>query len=316
MIAAIGPTLTDRLPKRRVPHSPPILGVVYSRDYSGLFRSHALANPKRPGERRVVVTGNCMVAGEKSTASLGRSMAKRLPGAELYWLAWQALTVSGQAPFLSRSLDYDPDALVWAVSLHDCRVTRGLFAEHVPSLAVRYGEGLSQALSNLRYLNWDNGRNVVYDLIGSVLPGERYIGVLQLSVPQMPVAPEPERREAGPARRVPLIEKHPPSRYPPQMAIDTLDELHPLVTAAGCQLFVTVLPHAYTAETYGAGTFEGFLDELDEWCGSHGATFVDLSSLVPAEEFADAVHFDDAYIPMVYDRVAEAVARELGGLQK
>ncbi|HOS95778.1 MAG TPA: hypothetical protein PLQ54_20895, partial [Armatimonadota bacterium] len=88
------------------------------------------------------------------------------------------------------------------------------------------------------------------------------------------------------------------------------------VQAAGCRLIVTVLPHAYTTETYGAGTFEGFLCQLGDWCREHDAGFVNLSSMVPREAFGDAVHFDREYIPLVCERLAQAVASDLRGRRR
>jgi len=306
----LGPRLTSRLPKEQTLHAPEALGVVYARDFQGLFESHALSLPKRPGEIRVVVSGNCMVESVEARQSLHQAVVRRCPQAELYWLAWGALSVSDQAGFLDRALAYDPDVIVWAIAMRDCRSTRGVFMDEVPALAVRYGSGPIPAVRNLAYLNWDNGWNVVHHLYGCIVPGERYIGALQLSAP--PIIPEPpdipEELRDGNRTSVPI---HPPSRFPISQAIKALDELGPRIRAAGSQLVVAILPVAYADESFGPGALHRFRSSLGSWCKAHDAALADLSGVLPPESFTDDVHFDRRHMGLVYDRLADAMVPAL-----
>ncbi len=311
-LALGGPALDARLPKGPLPHHPRVLGRIYTRDFPGLFRSHALALPKAPGEIRVVVTGNCMAADPEAMRILSDTVRAVRPEAALYGIAWEALTVPGQAQFVARSLEYGPDVAVWPIALRDCRTTTGLFTPTVPALSVRYGEGLLPALANLRYLNWENGRGVVFNLIAQAVPAERYLGTLQLSRPELPEPPPvPEAPAATP--RGPAIRPCPPAEYPPTVATDALAEVLPLLEAGRCRLVVVIPPHAYREQTYGPGAFERFETLVGEWCARHGVPLIDLSDLVPESAFSDDVHYDHGCTGLVSQRLAEELAPVLRG---
>ena len=186
-----------------------------------------------------------------------------------------------------------------------------MFVDEVPALAVRYGSGPVAAARNLAYLNWDSGWNVVHNLYGYIVPGERYLGVLQLFAPHVIPVPPPAMRMEADARARTSIPVHPPSRYPVSQAAKTLDQLGPRIQTAGCRLVVAILPAAYADESFGPGALQHFRSSLSSWCEAHGAVLADLSGVLPPESFADDVHFGRQHMGLVYDRLAQAMVPTL-----
>lgn len=309
LLAVAGPALVGHLPKQRSPHTFRGFGDQFSYNFDSIFLSHALSRPPAPGEQRLVVVGNSVLAQPAFRAELQAALAARARDDEVYSVAWPGLTVSGQAAFAVRAASCSPALVLWAISPIDCRVSRPLVPCASPVLGVSYAPRLGTAVHNLRRITLENCRDLWLNLLGAALPYARYRGVLSEWAPPRPVLPRSRSAAVAPATqaRPPGVVRYPARLYSPDTAAAALSEALPSLRSAGSELVVVVMPHCHVDAYYGPGAYDRFVNALRTWTEAHDVAFVDLSGVAPTSAFVDHVHL----APSAYRSVCGALADRL-----
>jgi hypothetical protein len=313
LIAEVAPRLQMQLPHRNSPYRNEAIGDVFGRNFESIFQTHSISDPREPGAVRLVAVGNSQLANPLFVGAMQHILRMDAPNIEYYSLAWPGLNISGQASFVLRSLQENPDVILWAVAPIDCSPASPPLAPSAPLLSVQYGKGLASAVANFRYATLDNVRDVLYNLLGEILPYVRHLGTLRQMTPRLPELVLP-RLDSGADRIsehepfVPPSEiRFPPDLYPPTTAVKGLTELLPHTNTAGASLIVLIMPHCYVDALYGPGNFDRFVEHIKRWTSLNGVPLIDLSTSVPDNAFYDSVHFSPAY----YDDVTAHLCKEI-----
>ncbi|MBW4437156.1 MAG: hypothetical protein KME04_08475 [Pleurocapsa minor GSE-CHR-MK-17-07R] len=140
-------------------------------DLNAMFASHTLAGP-RPDARRVIVLGDSSVWGVllENRDTLPACLTEQLPGTRFYNVGYPTMSALKDLLLLEAALAYQPDAIMWLVTLESLPRERQLDAPIVANnparvrpLIERFGLGFDPL----------DPRFVETDFIGRTLIGQR-----------------------------------------------------------------------------------------------------------------------------------------------
>jgi hypothetical protein len=108
-------------------------------DLNAMFASHTLAGPHADDQRRVVVLGDSSVWGVllQNRDTLPACLTQSLPGTTFYNIGYPTMSVLKDLMLLDAALAYQPDAVIWLVTLESLPRARQLDSPLVQNNAPR-----------------------------------------------------------------------------------------------------------------------------------------------------------------------------------
>jgi len=296
----------ERLPYGEHPQSDYNLSLF---NLDAMLASHEIAAPPAPGEFRVALIGDSSTWGyllppdQTMAALINRSGAEPL---RVYNLGYPTLSVTKDLLMMQSALRYQPDLIVWLVTLESLPQEKQLDspivqnnADAVRGLIARYG--LRSNAADPRLITptfWDQTipgqRRDLADLVRLQLYGFLWAatGVDQ----SFPAHYDPPQKDLDPD--VSFHGRMPPTLSPDSLALDVLNAGREM--AGNVPVWIVNEPiYVSTGRSsdirynffYPRWAYDQYRQILDAWCRDHGVPYLDAWDAVPAEDFSNsAIH--------------------------
>jgi hypothetical protein len=298
-------------------------------DLDAMFASHEISRPKLPDERRVVVIGDSSVWGtllrpeESLVGQLNELAAQAETPARYYNLGYPTLSLTKDLMILERARAYDPDLVVWLVTLESFPRDKQLavpLVEANPSEALavvaRYRLGLEAARLRRPGL-WERTivgrRKDLADLLRLQIYGVLWAatGIDQLYPLDYPRAqidlePDPHFHGQERLRQEDLLYEGLSGAQAGLGTVPLLVVNEPILISSG--LNSEIRYNFY----YPRQAYDQYRAWLAKAAGQAGYVYVDAWDLVPAGEFTNsAIHLDRQGTARLAGRISEAVLEAL-----
>jgi hypothetical protein len=297
-----------------------------------MFASHAVATPKNPSEYRVVLIGDSSTWGyllkpdQTLSANLNAAKLTRPDGREVhvYNLGYPTMSLAKDLMILKRSLRYQPDLIIWLVSLESFPQDKQLespIVQHNPAemqaLIQTYAINLDpNDTSFVRQSFWQNTllgqRRELADLLRLQLYGVMWAatGIDQY----YPTSYEPPQVDLPDDQTFHGLK--PPTLKPEDLSLDILQAGF---QAAGNTPVLLVNEPIFLSPGknnnirynffYPRWAYDQYRQMLAAQSLAHGWDYLDLWQLLPAQEFTNsAIHVTPAGEAEISRKIATAIA--------
>ncbi|MDX2168164.1 MAG: hypothetical protein SF182_13905 [Deltaproteobacteria bacterium] len=299
-----------------------------------LLRQHEICWRQRPGEVRIVVLGNSAIYGfplpveQSFAARLNAGFDADGTAAHVFNLAWVFTYFLKDAVILDRALAYRPDVIVYAVTLADMthlapppfqplleflRANAGtidaMAADPPPTLAEPLALTAASLHESEATLLQSRRLNIATYLRQTLRQQARALATAVGAAPAPP-APKTLGRAPYDCRKV---QRQDGLFYRDFQTWSLLGALAALRQQSGQRVLVVNWPvaHEPSGDCYNNRYTVARLAEFDAWLAAETTRlelpFLDLSRLLPPEEFLDSLHVSAAGHQLIADRVGAAL---------